>query len=108
MHRRPAHGYYLNDRDPFVQNNSLFNIDNDMIAQQYIEKAREIGVNISQSMVGTFTKAFTFQKANQAVTLGSRSTVKIKCESANVDPQLLCQRMITVRERCEDVRPLFR
>ena len=81
-----------------------------MIAQQRVnlEKAREIGVKILQSMVGTSRKEFTFRKANQAVTLGSRSIVKIKGEHANVDPQLLFQRLITVREHCEDVSPLFR
>ena len=33
---------YLNERDPFVQNDSLFNIANDMIAQERVnvEKAR--------------------------------------------------------------------
>ena len=39
---------YLNERDPFVQNDSLFNIANGMTAQERVnvEKAREIGVKI--------------------------------------------------------------
>ena len=53
-------------------------------------------------------KEFTFRKANQAFTLCSRSTVKIKGEPVNADPQLLFQRLISAGERCEDVRPLFR
>ena len=75
---------YLNERDPFVQNDSLFNIANGMTAQERVnvEKAREIGVNIVESMAGKSTDEFTFRKANQAVTLGSRSTVNIKCEHA--------------------------
>ena len=42
-------------------------------------------------MAGKSTDEFTFRKANQAVTLGSRSTVKIKGEHVNIDPQLLFQ-----------------
>ena len=49
----------------------------------------------------------TFRKANQAVTLGSRSTVKIKGEHVNIDPRLLFQRLLTVIERCDDVTSLF-
>ena len=39
---------YLNERDPFVQNDSLFNTANGMVAQEIVnvEKAREIGVKI--------------------------------------------------------------
>ena len=58
-------------------------------------------------MAGKSTDEFTFRKANQAVTLGSRSTVKIKGEHVNIDPQLLFQRLLTVRERCDDVTPQF-
>ena len=56
-----------------------------MIAQQKDndEKARVIAVRILQAMVGTSTKEFTFRKANQAVTLGSRSTVNIKGEQTD-------------------------
>ena len=43
----------LNERDPFVQNDSLFNIANDMTAQERVnvEKARYIGVKIVESMM---------------------------------------------------------
>ena len=80
-----------------------------MTAQERVnvEKTREIGVKIVESMAGKSTDEFTSRKANQAVTLGSRSTVKIKGEHVNIDPQLLFQRLLTVRERCEDVKSLF-
>ena len=62
---------YLNERDPFVQNDSLFNIANGVTAQEIVnvEKAREIGVKIVESMAGKSTDEFAFRKANQAVTL---------------------------------------
>ena len=44
------------------------------------------------------TDEFIFWKANQAVPLGSRETVKIKGEHANVDQQLLFQRLLSVRK----------
>ena len=100
---------YLNEIDPFVQNDSLFNIANGVTAQERVnvEKAREIGVKIVESMAGKSTDEFTFRKANQAVTLGSRSTVKIEGEHVKIDPRLLFQRMLTIRERCDDVTSLF-
>ena len=58
--------------------------------------------------MGNLPKIFTFWKANQAVTLQLRSIVKIKDEPVNADPQLIFHRLITVRERCEDVLSLFR
>ena len=33
--------------------------------------------------------------------------MKIKGEHVNIDPQLLFQRLLTVRERCDDVTSLF-
>ena len=72
-----------------------------------VEKAREIGVKIVESIAGKSTDKFTFRKANQAVTLGSWSTVKIKGDHVNIDPQLLFQRLPTVRECCDDVTSLF-
>ena len=96
-------------RDSFVQNDSLFNIANGVTAQERVnvEKAREIGVKIVESMAGQSTDEFTFRKANQAVTLGSRSAGKIKDEHVNIDPHFLFQRLLNVRERCDDVTSLF-
>ena len=72
-----------------------------------VQKAREIGVKIIESIAGKSTDKFTFRKANQAATLGSWLTVKIKCEHVNIDPQLRFQRLPTVRECCDDVTSLF-
>ena len=52
---------YLNETDPFAKNDSLFNIANGMTAQERVnvEKAREIGVKIVESMAGKSTDEFT-------------------------------------------------
>ena len=60
-----------------------------------------------QSMVGTSTKEITSRKANQAVTLCSRSTVKVNGEPVNRDPKLIFKIMIPIRDRSEDAIPLF-
>ena len=45
---------YLAQRDPFVENPSLFNIANGMTAQEgvHVDRSREIGEDILDSMVG--------------------------------------------------------
>ena len=58
-------------------------------------------------MVGESVDTFKFRKANQAVTLASRSSVKITSKSVTVDPQLLFQRLITVRDHFDGVQSLF-
>ena len=73
---------YLKEKGPFTYNSCLHNIDNGITAQQAvnIEKSREIGCKILESMVGKSLEKFTFRKSDQAVTLASRSTLKIKGE----------------------------
>ena len=99
---------YLIDRNPFAQNDSLFNIDNGMTAQQVVnvEISRIIGERILASMIGKTVEEFHFRKADQSVTLGSRSTVKVKGEPVEVDPQLIF--LVAIGERGEDLSSLFK
>ena len=101
---------YLAQRDPFVENPSLFNIANGMTAQKgvNVDRSREIGEDILDSMVGVSVEDHVFKKADQATTLGSKSTVKVKGESVTVDPHLIFQRLVTVGQRSEDVSSLFK
>ncbi|PIK60573.1 hypothetical protein BSL78_02509 [Apostichopus japonicus] len=100
---------YLTERSPFAEKESLFNIANGMTAQEgvNVERSREVGEKILSSMVGKSVEAFKFRKADQAVTLASRSAVKVSGKSVTVDPQLLFQRLTTVRDRYQDVPALF-
>ena len=101
---------YHKEKDPFTENPSLHNIANGMTAQQgvNVEKSGEIGCKILESMVGKPVEEFTFRKADQAMTLASRSTVKIKGETVVVDLQLLFQWLVAVRDRWEDLPSLFK
>ena len=72
------------------------------------DRSREIGEKILTSMVGKSVEEFTFKKADQAKSLGSRATVTIKGETVRVDPQLIFQRLITADERlANDPKSLF-
>ena len=54
---------------------------------------------------------YSFQRKNQAVTLGSKTTVVIDGDPVLVDPQLLFQRLMSViatREEREDPTALFK
>ena len=64
-----------------------------------VNRSREIGEKILTSMVGKSVEEFTFKKADQAKTLGSRATVTIKGETVRVDPYYIFQRLITAGER---------
>ena len=101
---------YFIDRNQFAQNDSLFNIANGMTAQQgvNVEISRIIGKRILASMIGKTVEEFHFRKADQAVTLGLRSTVKVKGDPVKVDPQLIFLRLVAIRERGGDLPSLFK
>lgn len=95
---------YLRERDPFAENDSLFNIANGMSAKEgvNVEQTGNIGERILSSMTGKAVDEYTFKKADQVVTLASHSTVKVKGESVRVDPQLIFQRLVTIGEHSDD------
>lgn len=64
--------------------------------------AKDHGEIILNSMVGKSVSDISFKKKAQAVTLNSKSGVEINQEVVNIDPQLLFQRLVTVREKYED------
>lgn len=64
-----------------------------------VDQSRDLGQKILDSMAGRNVEDYPFKKADQALTLGSKSSIKIKNESVQVDPQLLFQRLVTVGAR---------
>ena len=73
---------FLRERDPFVQNNALINTANGMTAESIInvDRAKQIGENILESMVYNIVEEFTFRKANEVVTMSSRSAGITGCQ----------------------------
>ena len=70
---------FLRERD---QNNALINIANGMTAESIInvDRAKQIGENILESMVDNTVEEFTFRKANDVVTMSSRSAGITGCQ----------------------------
>ena len=100
---------YLKDRNPFRDNGSLLNIANGISAESNVnvDKAKEVGEHILDEMVGQSVLGFTFRKKNQAVTLDSRSSVKIDDELVQIDPQLLFQRLIITGTQTGELAETF-
>ena len=74
-----------------------------------VDKAVAIGDMILTSMNGTTPAEYTFQKKNQAVTLGLKpSSVKIDGDRIQIDPLLLFQRLTTVMQSSYDLESAFK
>ena len=102
----------FNEWDPFGSEPSLHNIVRGVAAHDKVNvnKARSVGQTILESMVGNNVNDYSFKSKDQAVTLGSKTTVVIGGEPVQVDPQLLFQRLsvIATREEQEDPAALFK
>ena len=96
---------YLEARNPFEPDDlSLRNISTGLTAGKEINvcAAKEIGLNILNSMTGKSVDEYVFRKKNQVITLNVASRVTIEQEAMHIDPQLLFQRLLTVARATED------
>ena len=84
------------ERNPLLPDASLRNIMNDVNACSAVnvDTAKVIGERILLSVVGQAAANYTFKRSAQAVTLGSKSSVRIDGEMVQNDPQLLFQRLV--------------
>ena len=72
---------FLRERDAFVQNNVLINIANGMTAESInVDRVKQIGENILESMVDNIVEEFTFRKANEVVIMSSTSAGITGCQ----------------------------
>ena len=102
---------YLQERNPFSSDPSLRSIATGVHAHPTVnvDKAVAIGDMILTSMNGTTPAEYTFQKKNQAVTLGLKSSsVKIDGDRIQIDPLLLFQRLTTVMQSSDDLESAFK
>ena len=98
---------FLTDRNPFLDDPSLRNIDTGTTADSRVNAdiTKEIGTNIIQSMSGQNILNFTFKRSQQVITL----SIKIDGEPIQVDPQLLYQRLTTTANTLfEDPLDIFK
>ena len=102
---------FLAYHNPFSDDLSLRNLANGLTASSKVnvDQAKEIGDKIIKSIVGKTTQNLTFKRKNQAVNLKhDTSTVEINDEIVSIDPQLLFQRLIAVRDKVDDTVGLFK
>ena len=74
----------------------LRNIMNGVNADSNVnaDTTKIVGEKILSSMNGTLATDYSFKRSAQAVTMASKSSVKIDNDQVQVDPQLLFQRLI--------------
>ena len=77
-------------------NNNLRNIMNGVNADSNAnaDTTKSVGEKILSPMNGKLATDYSFKRSAQAVTMASKSTVKIADDQVQVDPQLLFQRLI--------------
>ncbi len=69
-----------------------------------------VGRAILEDMEGkaVHVDVYVFKKANQAVTLGCKSAIKVGGDLITADPQLLFQRLILVAKSRDSLKDVFR
>jgi hypothetical protein len=86
---------YFKERNPFEYGPELCNIANGVHAHASVnvDDAEVIGKNILSGMVGKNVTEISFKRKDQAVTLASKTSVKVGETSIQFDPQVLFQRL---------------
>ena len=102
---------FMEARDPFSEDSTLRSIVTGVIADNrvYVDKAKEVGQNILKTMIHKSTEEYTFKKDKQAITMDTYIISEVIHKEIQVDPQLLFQRLMAVRNYAnEDVDVLFK
>ncbi len=96
-------------RNPFGPDKSLRNIMNGVTADSKVNayRAKEIGAEIVQSMLGSCVDTFSFTKKMQIVPMSSRTTADIGGETIQIDSELLFQRLIATNPSPDELPALF-
>lgn len=101
---------FLLQRNPFNDDSCLVNIVTGVEAVDYVnvDNARSIGQQIIASMNGQNVEQLSLKKKDQAVTMDSKSFVRVNEEKVEVTSQLLFQRLsVIARDSEEDTATMF-
>ncbi len=100
----------LSDRDTFESTNLLRNIMTGTHAGNAVnvDRSKDIGVQIMNDMTDKQVNKFTFKRCDQAITMGSKSSIRVGGEHVQVDPYLLFQRLVVVAKSSNDAEDMFR
>ena len=95
-------------RSGFPGNSKSLSIHTGVVAGKNVDRAVAIGDEIVESMIGKDAFSISFKRSSQAVTLNTKTSIKIDNDTVTIDPQLLFQRLTTVANRLgEDVSEMF-
>ena len=99
----------LAERNPLTPNANLINVMTGVHAESSVdvEKARQVGQSILDSMTGKSATEFSFKKSNQVITFSAKSSIKVDGEKIQVDPQLLFQRLLIACQSLDDMGAMF-
>ena len=100
---------YLSQMSSFTAETSLRNISTGVTAPPHVNvhESKSIGKHILASMEGNPVASYIFRKKEQAVTMDTKSTIKIQDEYVHVDPLLLFQRLLTVSTKNGELQNVF-
>lgn len=101
---------YLHERNPFTFDVSLRSISTGVHASTTInvDAAKDVGNAILASMERISAAEYNFKRKNQAVTLDTKSEVKIDGVAVQIDPQLLFQRLTIAAKVTENLEDIFK
>ena len=94
---------YLQERNPFTSDTILRSISTGVHAHNSVnvDKGKDVGNAILVRMEGKTAAEYSFKRNKQAVTLDTKSAVKIDGIAVQIDPRLLFQRL-TIAARAND------
>ena len=98
----------LESHNPFSADPHLRNIINGVHGDSSVnvDKAKKVGDKVLSSLIGESPLEYTFKKSGHAVTLATKSSIKIDNGNVQVDPQLQ-RRLILASNQCKDLPSLF-
>ena len=101
---------YLQERNPFTSDTVLRNIATGVHAHNSVnvDKVKDVGNAILVSMEGKTVAEYSFKRNKQAVTLDTKSAVKIDGIAVQIDPQLLFQRLTIAAKATDNLEDVFK
>jgi hypothetical protein len=89
---------HITDRNPFEGHEQLRSIETGMMAEEKVnvDRCEDIGLEIINSLWGQSVSGYSYKRSKQAITLSTRTSIKVDDDQVYVDPQLLFQRLTSV------------
>lgn len=99
----------LSDKSPFHDTPKLRNIMTGIHAGEdvNVDDAKAVGETVMSEMTGQGVLSYSFKRKQQAITLATKSSIKVDGQHLQVDPQLLFQRLVIASRTLENKEEAF-